>query len=170
MECNGFNSDNYRYFRNIHDGTITKYSRENLKFFLFSNNFHLRIKESIEDYEIKEFDLDRPLDLLEYIDSQPPLVFKHDGYLNLNFEKGDYCLITEWLGKKLASDEIILSTILTGPESIRHHNQKKLNMVDPDEVVDSDVFKNSFNVTSLITRNSALIFPNEIKNIYRFNR
>lgn len=107
MIVNGFESANYRYFRNKETGKITKYSSEALERVLFSENFKSRLREYAYEYEIKPYPTDKEFDLLEYIRMQDPIVFKYDYYLRANFDTDDFFLMTEWLNNKMNSPKII---------------------------------------------------------------
>lgn len=106
MIVNGFNSNDYRYFRNKETGTITKYSSESLERHLFSDNYKNRLKEYINPYTIKPYPKDKPFDLLEFIRMQNPIVFKVESYLSVSFDTKDFFMVTRWLNNKMNSQKI----------------------------------------------------------------
>lgn len=106
MIINGFNSEDYRYFRNKETGEITKFFCDSLEKYLFSDNYNLRLREHTKAYTIKPYPKDKAFNLLEFICMQDPIVFQYDDYLSANFDTKDFLLITEWLKNKMASKKI----------------------------------------------------------------
>ena len=94
MKCNGFDSDNYRYFNlsksggfsgytnfsygELKDNDIIKLSNKDLVNLLFSNNY-FSLKDDIYPYHIKEYPSSEPFDLFKYIRMQDAITFKRDG-------------------------------------------------------------------------------------------
>lgn len=134
VRVNGFNSDNYRYFRNKSDGTLKKYTAEMLKKSLFNWNFTNSLNEE-RRYQMVEFPKDKPFDLVEYIKMQPPIVLTNDGELEFTLDKDEFFFITDWLAERLFSDEIPTWRLLFSCESYKERNMQKLNMIESDEVL-----------------------------------
>lgn len=170
MKCNGFDSDNYRYFRNLEDGMIIKYSNEELKSKLFNDNFYLRVVSNIENYQIREYPSDRPFNLLEYIKMQAPLVFKYSYILDLQFEKDEYCLVTNWLSDKLNTDEIIGWRLFSSGQTIREANQSKLEFIDEEEVIDVRTLGVVLGLDEILVESKELNIKTNNINMYKFNR
>lgn len=149
MECNGFNSDNYRYFYldrskdwsgftnhtygKLLGNDIIKISREDLKIRLFNSNYWDRIIQNIYEHYIVEYPINEPFDLYKYISMQNPITFKWDGILNFCYDEGEYAIINEWLGKKMSSNKPLVS--MFPGESVCEKNQKILDMICEEEKI-----------------------------------
>lgn len=149
MECNGFSSDNYRYFYldkskdwsgftnftygELLENDIIKISKEDLSKKLFNSNYWNRILENINEHNIVEYPINEPFDLYRYINMQKPITFKWDGVLSFCYEVGEYAIINEWLSKKMSSDKPLIS--IFPEESIYEKNKKTLAMIYEEEKI-----------------------------------
>lgn len=149
MQCNGFNSDNYRYFYleqskdwasftnlnygQLQENDIIKVSKEDLKNRLFSSNYWYQIRPKIYKSEVVEYPSDQPFDLFKYISMQQAITFKWDGVLTFNFDRGEYAIINQWLAQKMSS-HTPLSRILP-EETIADKNKHVLSMVYAEEKI-----------------------------------
>lgn len=157
VSINGFDSDDYRYFRNKSDGTIKKYTTEMIRSSLFSTNLTYSLDVG-RNYQITEFPKNKPFDLIEYIKMQKPIVFMHDEELRFKLDKEDFFFITEWIAQRIFSDEVPNWSLLFSNESYKEKNLKKMNMVQEDEVFDINIANNSINM-SLIPFSQTLTNP-----------
>lgn len=149
MQCNGFNSDDYRYFYleqskdwagftnwsygKLQENGIIKISKEDLKNRLFSDNYWNQIRPNIYEHEVVEYPSDQPFDLFEYISMQKAITFKWDGVLTFHFDTGEYAIINQWLAQKMSSPTP-LSRILP-EETIANKNKHVLSMVYAEEKI-----------------------------------
>lgn len=147
MQCNGFNSDDYRYFYleqskdwagftnwsygKLQENGIIKISKEDLKNRLFSDNYWNQIRPNIYEHEVVEYPSDQPFDLFEYISMQKAITFKWDEILTFHFDTGEYAIINQWLTQKMSS-HTPLSRIFP-EETIADKNKHVLNMVYEEE-------------------------------------
>ena len=104
MKVNGFNSDDYLYFRitsnipynviafdSFQEGDIVKIPLQFLERYVFNGNYEIITSHSLS-HEIKSYPAGEPFDLLKYIKMQDPLIFDRYGSLSLYFY-GPYVLI-----------------------------------------------------------------------------
>ena len=171
MQLNGFNSNNYRYFRNKETGKIRKYSNEELKRYLFGRNFTTLLMENMVEYKVKEYPTYMRFDIIEYIKMQDDIVFKYDSYIDLNFREEDFLLVTSWLKSKMESNEIPLHTFLlpTGAQSVRQYNLNKIQYIDQSECL-SVIDLGKLLPTSLTLTNVNHLEKNTIQYAFLFNR
>lgn len=148
MKCNGFDSDNYRYFNlnksggfsgytnfsygELKDNDIIKLSNKDLVNLLFSNNY-FALKDDIYPYHIKEYPSDEPFDLDKYIRMQDAITFKRDGVALFSFGYGEYAYISNFMNEKMNSN--ILSTKLLVDTTIKEENEKVLSLIMESEKV-----------------------------------
>ena len=148
MECNGFDSDNYRYFNlnksggfsgytnfsygELKDNDIIKLSNKDLVNLLFSNNY-FDLKDDIYTYHIKEYPSDEPFDLEKYIRMQDAITFKRDGVALFSFGYGEYAYISNFMKEKMNSN--MLSTKLLVDTTIKEENEKVLSLIMESEKV-----------------------------------
>lgn len=120
MECNGFNSDNYRYFYldkskawsgftsftygELLETDIIKISREDLSKKLFNSNYWNRIIPNTYDHSIVEHIMNEPFGLYKYISMQNHITFKWNGVISFCYEVGEYAIINERLERKMSSN------------------------------------------------------------------
>ena len=170
MILNGFNSDDYRYFRHI-NGNVFKYRNDQLASALFNHRFLPYI--SPKNFCIKDYPKDKPFNLTELIKMQDKVVFESDGSFTLNFEKGDYAIITDFLYSKLHSDEVLFNYLFLGEvKTIGMENEEKLSMIDEDENIDLSILDQlqSSSLTVPGTLNNLLTIKSKIRHIWKFNR
>ena len=119
MEVNGFNSNDYLYFRitanipydgmilidSFQQGDIIKIPLKSLGRYVFETKNYERITSYSLPHEIISYQAGTPFDLLEYIKMQVPFEFNRDGSLTLGFY-GPYVLIDDWLEKKINSSNL----------------------------------------------------------------
>ena len=148
MKCNGFDSDNYRYFNlsksggfsgytnfsygELKDNDIIKLSNKDLVNLLFSNNY-FALKDDIYPYHIKEYPSDEPFDLEKNIRMQDAITFKRDGVVLFSFGYGEYAFISDFMKEKMNSN--MLSTKLLVDTTIKEENEKVLSLIMEDEKV-----------------------------------
>lgn len=161
MECNGLNSNNYRYFRNLETGKIIKYSNEYLGLQAFSSNFKNLVWEYVPGYQIKPYPQDRSFNLIEFLKMQDPIVFAHDGDIYIRLGEDDLLIMDEWLKHKLLSDDFF--SIF---RSYREYNSDIIANITSEEIIPINGFLEG--ETTLITKNSEIIAIEHIKNIFKF--
>ena len=169
MILNGFNSDDYRYFKRA-DGSIFKYRNDQLASALF--NYHFLPYISPKSFCIKDYPKDKPFNLAELIKMQDKVVFESNGSFNLYFEKGDYAIITDFLYSKIHSDEVLFNCLLLGEvKTIGMENEEKLSMIDEDENIDLSILDQlqSSSLTVPGTLNNLLTIKSKIRHIWKFN-
>ena len=148
MKCNGFDSDNYRYFNlsksggfsgytnfsygELKDNDIIKLSNKDLVNLLFSNNY-FALKDDIYPCHIKEYPSDEPFDLEKNIRMQDAITFKRDGVVLFSFGYGEYAFISDFMKEKMNSN--MLSTKLLVDTTIKEENEKVLSLIMEDEKV-----------------------------------
>ena len=148
MKCNGFDSDNYRYFNlnksggfsgytnfsygELKDNDIIKLSNKDLVNLLFSSNY-FALKDDIYPCHIKEYPSDEPFDLEKYIRMQDAITFKRDGIALFSFGYGEYAYISNFMKEKMNSN--MLSTKLLVDTTIKEENEKVLSLIMEDEKV-----------------------------------
>ena len=167
MILNGFNSDDYRYFKRA-DGSIFKYRNDQLASVLF--NYHFLPYISPKNFRIKDYPKDKPFNLAELIKMQDKVVFESNGSFNLYFEKGDYAIITDFLYSKIHSDEVLFNCLFLGEvKTIGMENEEKLSMIDEDENIDLSILVQlqSQNPTVLGTLNNMLPINSKIWHIWK---
>lgn len=119
MVYNGFDSDNYRYFR-CTDGNIYKYRNDELAKALFDRRFYEIIPQN---YKIREYPKDIPIDLFELIKMQDKIVFDIDeSFISFHYKKGEYIIITDFFYNKIYSDDIYKRYLFEPPESFNEYN------------------------------------------------
>ena len=148
MKCNGFDSDNYRYFNlsksgsfsgytnfsygELKDNDIIKLSNKDLVNLLFSNNY-FSLKDDIYYYHIKEYPSNEPFDLFKYIRMQDAITFKRDGVVRFSFGYGEYAFISNFMKEKMNSN--MLSTKLLVDTTIKEENERILSLIKESEKV-----------------------------------
>ncbi len=148
MKCNGFDSDNYRYFNlnksggfsgytnfsygELKDNDIIKLSNKDLVNLLFSNNY-FSLKDGIYPYHIKEYPSNEPFDLFKYIRMQDAITFKRDGVVRFSFGYGEYAFISDFMKEKMNSN--MLSTKLLVDTTIKEENERMLSLIKESEKV-----------------------------------
>ena len=148
MKCNGFDSDNYRYFNlnksvgfsgytnfsygELKDNDIIKLSNKDLVNLLLSNNY-FSLKDDIYPYHIKEYPSNEPFDLFKYIRMQDAITFKRDGVVLFSFGYGEYAIISDFMKEKMNSN--MLSTKLLVDTTIKEENERMLSLIKESEKV-----------------------------------
>lgn len=148
MKCNGFDSDDYRYFYletkqqwsgftnhsygKLEENEIFKLSKYDLVCRLFSSNYD-KLLEDIHEHKIVEYPTEKPFDLNEYIHMQEPITFKNNGTLGFVYEYGEYIYINRWMSKKMNSTSRTKRLLKEG--TIREENLKVINMIRDDEKI-----------------------------------
>ena len=148
MKCNGFDSDNYRYFNlsksggfsgytnfsygELKDNDIIKLSNKDLVNLLFSNNY-FALKDDIYPCHIKEYPSDEPFDLEKNIRMQDAITFKRDGVALFSFGYGEYAFISNFMKEKMNSN--MLSTKLLVDTTIKEENERMLSLIKESEKV-----------------------------------
>ena len=97
MVVNGFDSDNYRYFRHKETGKLYKFKNSSLNRLLF--------KSYLQDLN-KEYPKEKPFDLIEFIKMQDEIVHECDSFNDFKFEANEYCLLTKWLEDRILTKDI----------------------------------------------------------------
>ena len=160
MIVNGFNSDDYRYFKNKKTGKLYKFKNSSLNQLLFKTYIH--------DLNT-EYPKDKLFDLIEFIKMQPPITFDADGYEDFHFKTDEYCLMTEWLEDRIFAKNIPIHLLFTTSETIKAHNLDKLSQIDDSEKIDINSIEFSNFLITLSSINNKFSLSN-LKRMYKFNR
>jgi len=122
MELNGFNSDDYRYFKVINDvhfgcrlykkGAIIKFNQDNFKKNLFNTNYDMIISNAFSyisrEYipKFKPYPVNEPFNLIKYINMQEKIRIPQDCNLNITIEKNKFLIIDKWLNEKINNEDL----------------------------------------------------------------
>lgn len=155
MECNGFDSNDYLYFRLKEkfetSGSWTSYELVELKkvyrflkkdliFYLFNLEFHNIYSEKFEKFDFI-FQDNVPFDILQIIKMQKPLRVKYDTKMKLFFSYKEYCLINKWLKNKMDCEDLYIKSSLDS-KTIKQKNDYVFSYVTQEEEKTLDYLNN----------------------------
>jgi len=164
---NGFDINDYRYFRDRTTGRIYKFKNEELNRLLFK--CRLSYMCFLKDLDV-EYPKDKPFNLMEFIKMQKPITHNSDGYEDFHFRKDEYCLMTEWLEERIFCKNISINLLFVTSESIRAQNIEKLCHIDESEKLDINLIKNFNSLIPIELINSNQLKVSSLKKMYKFNR
>lgn len=153
MELNGFNSDDYRYFKIINDvhfghhvykkGAIIKFNQDNLKKYLFDKNYHIIISNAFSYFpreyipEFKPYPVNEPFDLIKYINMQEQIIFPQDCNLNITIENNKFLVIDKWLNEKINNEDLFnsIDTLDYGVKNSKELNNQIFTPFSSEEII-----------------------------------
>ena len=153
MELNGFNSDDYRYFKIINDvhfghhiykkGAIIKFNQDNLKKYLFDKNYHIIISNAFSYFprefipEFKPYPVNEPFDLIKYINMQEKIRIPQDCNLNIAIENNRFLVIDKWLNEKINNEDLFdpIDVLDYGIKNGKELNKQIFTPFSPEELI-----------------------------------
>ena len=125
MVVNGFNSDDYRYFRRLDDGEIFKYKNSDLGKILFAARLSTFVPDN---YKIKEYPKDEIFDVVKFINMQDKIVFdaRKSGAC-LSFGRDEVVFVSGFLYSKLFIDDVYRTHTFEDDETFKGWNEYTLN-------------------------------------------
>ncbi len=180
MECNGFDSSKFRYFRlkkeedkystsfivfpYLKEDMVFKMSEESLYENIFSRTFYRCIQRHLENFEVKRLSNEKLFDIIEFLTMQDNLVIDADYQTEFSYETGSFCILDSWLKERMNDNGLYEKTLFSDPKSLAQRNAEVFNWVGDEERLSNDIIK-SYAITlrnDLVSSNS-----NEVE-IYKF--
>lgn len=160
MECNGFDSSKFRYFRlkkedkeykeystsfivfpYLKENMVFKMSDDSLYENIFSNTFYRCIQKHLENFEVKRLSNENLFDVIEFLTIQDDLVIDADYQTEFSYETGCFCVIDSWLKEKMNDKDLYKLTRFSDPKSLAERNAEVFSYVDDDERLPDDIIK-----------------------------
>ncbi|MBO5095984.1 MAG: hypothetical protein J6B98_03840 [Bacilli bacterium] len=180
MECNGYNSSKFRYFKLINDkenysscflsfphlkrDMIFKIPEDSLYVNIFSRTFKSNIKNHINKIDIKRISNDESFDVIKFLTLQDPLIIIDDYQTEFSFEQGFFCIIDPWLKEKMKDTSLYQRTWFSDPKSLAQRNIEIFNLVDDDERLSKETIKSK---ALALWNNNGLANSSEVE-FYKF--
>lgn len=157
MECNGYDSSKFRYFRlkkeenkystsfivfpYLKEDMVFKMSEESLYGNIFSRTFYRCIQRHLENFEVKRLSNEKTFDVIEFLTMQDNLVIDADYQTEFSYETGSFCIVDSWLKEKMNDNDLYEKTWFSAPKSLAERNAEVFNWVDDDERLSNDIIK-----------------------------
>lgn len=174
MEVNGFNSEDYLYFRiksnipsgniaigSFQEGDIVKIPLQFIERYVFNGNYEKITSYSLP-HEIKSYPAGDSFDLLKYIKRQDPLIFNRDGSLTLYFY-GPYVLINDWLKGKIESSNPSMFSGILGTTTIKEENLGSMEELEKLNNTQLSISNGDYNFIAEYNKNLSQIYQMPVR-------
>jgi len=180
MECNGFDSSQFRYFKLINktdeystcfsvlpylkENMIFKISEESLYGNVFSGTFYRTIEKHLENFEVKKLPNEEIFDVIKFLTLQDDLIIDADYQTKFSFGTYSFCIVDSWLKAKMNDGDLYEGTWFSDPKSLATRNAEVFSWVEESEKLSNDIIKSQ---ALTLLNNSVLSNSGEVE-IYKF--